>query len=88
MLKNKKILSIQSKSHVTLFALLGAYQSPPAGFIDAADCSGRTPLVANSKADFFILICETNILPVFVQMMVSSQKNIFSMLSDKKLTLK
>ena len=72
------------KSLATLYASLGANQSPPAGFIDAADCCGRTPLVANSKADFFILICETNIIPVFLQIMVSRQKNIFSTVSDEK----
>jgi hypothetical protein len=50
---SKKInFFIQWKSHATLFALLGADQSAPVGFIVATDCCDWTPLVVNFKAEF------------------------------------
>jgi hypothetical protein len=64
-------------SHAKLFVSLGAVHSAPGGFIDAADWLGRTRLGANSKAVFFISICETNIIPVFLQIMVLRKKNYF-----------
>jgi hypothetical protein len=50
---------------------LGAVHSAPVDLIVAADCCGRTLWIANSKAVLFILISETNIIPVFLQIMVS-----------------
>ena len=76
----KKILSTQSKSHTTLFVSLGAVHSAPVGLIVSAGCGGRTPLVANSKAVFFILICEIYISRFFFQIMVSRQKYFFNAL--------
>ena len=60
-----------------VFVSLGAVHSAPVGLIVVPDLCGRTPLVVNCKAVFFILICETNSIPVFLQIMVSRQKNIF-----------
>jgi hypothetical protein len=85
--KNKNILSTQSKSHSKLFVSLGAVHSAPVGSIVAADCCGRTPLVADSKAVFFIWICKTSIIAVFSNYGFM-QKFFFECSMIKNLTLK
>jgi hypothetical protein len=47
------------------------------GLIVAADCCSRTSLVVNSEAVFFILICETNIIPFFFSNYGFTQKIFF-----------